>query len=39
MEDKGIYYYNDRDKNDGEWKNDLKGGKGIYDFNNGDKYD
>ena len=32
-------YYNNGDKYDGEWKNDLREGKGIMKYNNGDIYD
>ena len=30
--------YNNGDKYDGEWKNDLREGNGIYEYKNGDKY-
>ena len=39
MEGKGIYYYNDRDKNNGEYKNGKKDDKRIFYYDNGDKYD
>ena len=29
MNGKGIYYYANGDKYDGEWKDDKKNGKGI----------
>ena len=40
MEGKGIYYFNNGEKYDGEWKNNLKEGKGImYDKNGKLKFD
>ena len=37
-EGKGILYWNDGDRYEGEWRNDKKEGKGIYYFaNNGDR--
>ena len=34
---KRIYYYNDDERYEGDWKNDNKEGKGIYYYNNGDR--
>jgi hypothetical protein len=39
MNGKGIFYYNNGDRYDGNWKDDKKNGQGIYYFNNGDRYD
>ena len=36
-EGKGIMYYNNGDRYEGNWKNDKKEGKGIYYYNNGKK--
>ena len=30
-------YYNDGDRYEGDWKNNLKDGKGIYYYSNGDR--
>ena len=37
MEGKGIYYYNDGDRYEGEFKNNRREGKGIYYYVNGDR--
>ena len=37
MEGKGIYYYNDGDRYEGEFKNNRRKGKGIYYYVNGDR--
>ena len=37
MEGKGIYYYNDGDRYEGEFKNNRREGKGIYYNANGDR--
>ena len=37
-EGKGIYYWNDGDRYEGEWKNDKKDGLGIYYYKNKWKY-
>ena len=37
MEGKGIYYFNNGDRYEGEWKNDKREGKGKYYYNNGDR--
>ena len=39
MEGKGILYFNNGNKYDGEFKNGLREGKGILYYNNGDKYE
>ncbi len=39
MDGKGIYYLNNGDKFEGEYKNDKAEGKGIYYYINGNKYD
>ena len=36
---KGIFYYAEGDKYDGEWKDDKLHGKGIFYFIDGGKYD
>ena len=36
-EGKGIYYYNNGEIYEGDWKNDKREGKGIYYFKNGDR--
>ena len=36
---KGVYYFLNQNKYDGEYKEGKKEGKGIYYYNNGDKYD
>ena len=36
---KGIYYFNDGDRYEGDYKNDNKEGKGIMHYNNGDRYE
>ena len=36
---KGIMYWNDGDRYEGEWKYDRADGKGIYYFPNGDRYE
>ena len=38
-EAKGIFYYNNWDKHEGDWKNDKYEGKGIYYMNDGDIYE
>ena len=38
-EGKGIYYINNGNIYDGEWKKDKREGKGTMIFNNGDKYE
>ena len=38
-EGKGIMYWNNGDRLEGEWKNDKAEGKGIYYFANGDRYE
>ena len=38
MEGKGIFYYQNG-RYEGDWKNDLRDGKGIEYWNNGNKYD
>ena len=38
-EGKGIIYFNNGDRYEGDWKNDKKEGKGIFYFNNGDRYE
>ena len=32
-----IFYYNDGDKYEGDFKNDNREGKGLYYYNNGDR--
>ena len=36
---KGIMYYKNGNKYEGEWKNDKKEGKGLFYWNNGDRYE
>ena len=36
-EGKGIMYYNNGDRYEGEWKNDDTHGKGIYYYSNGSR--
>ena len=36
---KGIYYWNNGNKNEGDFYNGEINGKGIKYYNNGDKYD
>ena len=38
-EGKGIMYFNNGDRYEGDWKNDNKEGKGIYYWNNGNRYE
>ncbi len=38
MEGKGIYYFNNGNRYEGDFKNDKREGKGIMYFNNGEKY-
>ena len=38
-EGKGIYYYNDGDRYEGEHKNGKAEGKGIYYYHNGERYE
>ena len=38
-EGKGIMYWNNGDRYEGDWKNDKIEGKGIYYYNNGDRYE
>ena len=35
---KGVYYYENGDKYEGDWKNNLKDGEGILYFKKGDLY-
>ncbi len=37
MEGKGIYYYHNGDRYEGDFKNDKREGKGIIYYNNGDR--
>ena len=39
QEGKGIYYYNDGDRYEGDFKNGKREGKGIEYYNNGDRYE
>ena len=36
---KWIYYYDNGDRYEGDWRNDKAEGKRIYYFNNGDRYE
>ena len=36
-EGKGIAYYNNGDRYEGDWKNGKREGKGIYYYNNGNR--
>ena len=38
-EGKGIMYWSNGDRYDGDWKNDTKDGKGIYYWNDGDIFE
>ena len=38
-EGKGIYYYYNGNKYEGDWENDEIKGKGIYYYKNGDRYE
>ena len=35
----GIYYYNDGDRYEGEWRNNFRINYGILYYNNGDRYE
>ena len=39
FEGKGIYYFNEKNKYDAEYKNNLKEGKRIFYYNHRDKYE
>ena len=39
MEGKGIFYYNNGEKYDGDWKENKKEGNGIYYYSNGSIYE
>ena len=36
-EGKGIYYWNDGDRYEGDWKKDKKEGKGVFYYKNGNR--
>ena len=38
-EGKGIFYINNGNRYEGDWKNDKYEGKGIFYYNKGDKYE
>ena len=37
-EGKGIFYYKNGNRYEGDWRNDKKEGKGIAYYQNGDRY-
>ena len=39
MEGKGIHYYNNGSRYEGDFRNGKKEGKGKYIYNNGDRYE